>query len=123
MCHCEFVVQIPKSEFGNQKTKDIIQDAEGKFLRTLGIHTDISYLDHEGKPVLSFIGLDSEPSFRNVAFKKIYIENRDELTEREKQVLKLIIEGRLSKEIGCILISAIKQLIPIERICCARKIF
>jgi DNA-binding CsgD family transcriptional regulator len=78
-------------------------DTEGKFLKSLCIHTDISFLEHEGKPVLSFIGMDDEPSFRDVAFKKIFIENREDLTDREKEVLKLIIEGKLSKEIGSIL--------------------
>ena len=41
-------------------------DEQGGFLRTLSVHTDITYLKPEGKPVLSFIGMDGEPSYTNV---------------------------------------------------------
>jgi len=78
-------------------------DEQGRFLRTLSVHTDITYLKQEGKPVLSFIGMDGEPSYLDVASKNIFIESKEELTMREKQVLKLLIEGKLSKEIGNIL--------------------
>ncbi len=78
-------------------------DGSGGFLRTLNIHSDISYLKHDGIPVLSFIGMDGEPSYYNVASNNIYIESKDELTKREKQVLSLLIEGKLSKEISNIL--------------------
>lgn len=78
-------------------------DEKGKFLRTLSVHTDITYLKQEGKPVLSFIGMDGEPSFRDVISKNDFIESKEELTRREKQVLKLLIEGKLSKEISSIL--------------------
>jgi DNA-binding CsgD family transcriptional regulator len=78
-------------------------DDKGRFLRTLSVHSDITYLKQEGRPVLSFIGMDGEPSYRDVASNNIYIESKEELTRREKQVLKLLIEGRLSKEISSIL--------------------
>jgi DNA-binding CsgD family transcriptional regulator len=75
-------------------------DENGKFLRTLSVHTDITYLKQDGKPVLSFIGMDGEPSYRDVISKNIFIESKEELTRREKQVLALLIEGKLSKEIS-----------------------
>lgn len=78
-------------------------DEKGKFLRTLNVHTDITYLKPEGKPVLSFIGMDGEPSFCDVMSKNGFIESKEELTRREKQILKLLIEGKLSKEISSIL--------------------
>ncbi len=78
-------------------------DDNGRFLRTLSVHSDITYLKQEGKPVLSFIGIDGEPSYLDVASKNIFIESKEELTVREKQVLKLLIEGKLSKEISSIL--------------------
>src|SRR5258708_25854190 len=78
-------------------------DDNGRFLRTLSSHTDITYLKQEGKPVLSFIGMDGEPSYRDVASKNIFIESKEELTRREKQVLTLLIDGKLSKEISGIL--------------------
>lgn len=81
----------------------IEHDENGRFLRTLNIHTDITYLKEEGKPSLSFIGVDGEPSYRNVASKNHFVESKEELTLREKQVLKLLIEGKFSKEISNIL--------------------
>ncbi|MCW3120331.1 MAG: hypothetical protein JWM28_4413 [Chitinophagaceae bacterium] len=81
----------------------IEHDENGRILRTLGVHTDITYLKQEGKPVLSFLGMDGEPSFLDAGLKNIFIESRQELTRREKQVLALLIEGKLSKEISCIL--------------------
>ena len=78
-------------------------DDQGKFLRTMSIHTDITYLKQEGKPVLSFIGMDGEPSYLDVISHDVFIASKEELTRREKQVLKLLIEGKLSKEISGIL--------------------
>lgn len=78
-------------------------DENGKFLRTLSVHTDITYLKQEGRPVLSFIGMDGEPSYRDVVSNSVFVESKEELTRREKQVLKLLIEGKLSKEISRIL--------------------
>jgi DNA-binding CsgD family transcriptional regulator len=78
-------------------------DDEGRLLRSLAVHTDITYLKQEGKPVLSFIGMDGEPSYINVESKNTFIKSKENLTGREKQILKLLIEGKLSKEIGRIL--------------------
>lgn len=78
-------------------------DDAGRFLRTLNVHTDITYLKEEGKPVLSFIGLDGEPSYLDAASKNIFIEDKEDFTKRERQVLKLLIEGRASKEISDVL--------------------
>jgi DNA-binding CsgD family transcriptional regulator len=78
-------------------------DEEGRFLRSLSVHTDITYLKQEGRPVLSFIGMDGEPSVVDVSSQNIYLESKDELTNREKQVLALLIQGKLSKEISIIL--------------------
>ena len=47
-------------------------DDKGKFLRTLSVHTDITYLKQEGVPVLSFIGMEGEPSYRDVAFQESF---------------------------------------------------
>jgi DNA-binding CsgD family transcriptional regulator len=78
-------------------------DERGGFLRTLSVLTDISYLKQGGVPELSLIGMDGEPSYYNVASNNIFIESREELTRREKQILKLLMEGKLSKEISCLL--------------------
>lgn len=81
----------------------IEHDEYGRLLRSMGVHTDITYLKQEGKPVLSFIGMDGEPSYVDVGGQNIYIESKDELTPREKQILKLLMEGKLSKQISMIL--------------------
>ncbi len=78
-------------------------DENGRFLRTLSVHSDITYLKQEGKPVLSFIGIDGEPSYIDVASNNVFVESKEELTSREKQVLTLLIGGKLSKEIASIL--------------------
>lgn len=78
-------------------------DDTGRFLRSLGIHSDITYLKEHGKPVLSFIGMDGEPSYLDVASGKNFIESKEDFTKREKQVLKLLIEGKPSKEISDVL--------------------
>jgi DNA-binding CsgD family transcriptional regulator len=68
--------------------------------RTLCVFTDITYLKMHGKPQLSFIGLEGEPSFYNV-------ESGDELrpvshsfTKREIEILKYTAEGKRSVEIS-----------------------
>ena len=78
-------------------------DASGKFLRTFNVHTDISHLKQEGAPVLSFIGMEGEPSYLDVVDSNVFLTHKDDLTNREKQVLKLMIEGRVSKEISTVL--------------------
>jgi DNA-binding CsgD family transcriptional regulator len=78
-------------------------DNTGAASRTLVAHTDITYLKQEGKPVLSFIGMDGEPSYLNVGSNNIFVESKEELTKREKQILALLIDGKLSKEISNIL--------------------
>jgi DNA-binding CsgD family transcriptional regulator len=78
-------------------------DEAGRFLRTLSVHSDITYLKQEGKPVLSFIGMEGEPSYVDVVSNKTFVESKEEFTKREKQVLKLLIEGKPSKEISDLL--------------------
>jgi len=79
----------------------IIQhDASGNITQSLGIHTDISYLKPEGRPVLSFIGLDGEPSFTDVQPRNIFAPTKELFSKREKEVLKLLAEGKTSTNIA-----------------------
>jgi DNA-binding CsgD family transcriptional regulator len=78
-------------------------DESGGFVRTLGIITDISHLKMEGKPMMSLIGMEGEPSYLNVDVNNIFIAGKEVLTTREKQILALLSQGKLSKEIGDIL--------------------
>jgi len=86
-----------------QQTIVIEHDESGGIIRTLGVHTDITDLKPEGSPVFSIIGLDGEPSYINVDVQKVFAVSKEILSKREKQVLALLIDGRLSKEIGEIL--------------------
>jgi len=75
-------------------------DADGGILRTLIIHTDITHIKPDGKPILSFIGLDGEPSYIDVDAQEVFVISKAILTKREKQILTLLIEGRQSKQIS-----------------------
>jgi len=79
-----------------QQVVVIDYDDEGFFYKTLGVHTDISDLKTEGKPLLSIIGLDGEPSYININVEQKYIANSF-LSKREKQIINLMISGKVSK--------------------------
>ncbi|WP_181304284.1 LuxR C-terminal-related transcriptional regulator [Rufibacter sp. XAAS-G3-1] len=83
-----------------QQVVTIQADEAGGVLRTLGVHTDISHLKKEGKPVLSFIGLEGEPSYLDVNAKHIFCSDKEVLSKREKEILSLLIAGNHSPEIG-----------------------
>jgi len=78
----------------------IEHDENGQLIRTIGVHTDITSLKPEGKPILSFIGLDGEPSYIDVDVEKLFTVSKEPLSKREKQILLLIMDGRSSKEIS-----------------------
>jgi len=78
-------------------------DENGGLIRTLGVHTDITHLKQEGKPVLSLIGMDGEPSYLNIDVENDFVKSKEILTRREKQILLLIIDGKLSKQISHVL--------------------
>jgi len=70
-------------------------------LKVLGMHTDITHLKAEGKPMLSFIGLEGAPSFINVDVGQPFSINEEPLfTSREKEVLTLLMKGKSSKDIA-----------------------
>jgi DNA-binding CsgD family transcriptional regulator len=75
-------------------------DDTGKIFRTFCVHTDISHLKSEGLPKLSFIGMDGATSFIDVDVQQAISSSQDLLTNREKEILRHIIEGKLSKEIA-----------------------
>jgi DNA-binding CsgD family transcriptional regulator len=83
-----------------QQVVVIDYDDEGFFYKTLCVHTDISDLKVEGKPLLSIIGIDGEPSYININVEQKYIATSF-LTRREKQIINLLIAGKVSKEIAC----------------------
>lgn len=83
-----------------QQVITIQSDDCGAVLRTMGIHTDITYLKPEGAPQLSFIGLEGEPSYHDVQVKKVYEVTKEVLTRREKEILYYMAQGFKSPEIS-----------------------
>ena len=69
-------------------------------IRTLGFQTDITHIKKEGKPKLSLIGLEGEPSYYDINVKKVFKPSREILTHKEKEVLCMLTQGKISKEIG-----------------------
>lgn len=67
---------------------------------TLCFHTDITYLKNEGTPLLSFIGLDGEPSFVDVGNLHDFQPFLPPLSERELDIIKHLAEGLTSVEIA-----------------------
>lgn len=79
----------------------IIQhDGNGNLFRSLGVHTDITYLKPEGNPILSFIGLEDEPSYIDVNVENVFEPTKEILTKREKEILKHLAEGKNSSQIA-----------------------
>jgi len=70
---------------------------QNNFYRSLGIHTDISHIKTEGIPCLSIIGLDGEPSYYNIPDANTFTKKYGLFTNREKEVLRCIMEGKSSK--------------------------
>lgn len=83
-----------------QQVVVIHNDDEGRILRTLIVLTDISHLKKDGTAVMSYIGMDGEPSYLNVDVKSLFFEKNQLLSKREKEVLHLMAEGQLSKQIA-----------------------
>lgn len=73
---------------------------EKNFYRSLVIQTDISHLKKEGEPCLSIIGLDGEPSFYNIKDTEVFKKSYDIFTTREREILKLVVEGKSSVTIA-----------------------
>ena len=57
----------------------IEHDENGIILRSFVVNTDISFLKYEGKPTLSFIGLEGEPSYIDVNVENDFTESKSEL--------------------------------------------
>lgn len=83
-----------------QQVVTIQSDENGAVIRVLGVHTDISHLKQNNGSTLSFIGFDGEPSYFDVEINTIFKPSKEVFTKREKQILKLISEGKSSAEIA-----------------------
>lgn len=85
-----------------QQMITIETDEKGAIVKTMGIHSDITDLKKEGLPVLSFIGLDGEPTFENVQVenKFSFLKPEERFSPREKEILNKLIQGKTSEEIA-----------------------
>ncbi len=97
-----------------QQVAVVQTNPKGTILRTLGIHTDITHLKPAGRPAMSLIGMEGEPSYPDITVKNAFIESKEILTRREKEILRLLIAGKLSKEISDML-SISKQTVDTHR--------
>jgi DNA-binding CsgD family transcriptional regulator len=88
---------------------------EGGVNKTFGIHTDISHIKSEGKPVLSFVGMEGEPSYLNVNLSLEFTKTKELLTKREKEVLYYIIHGKNSADIANLLFLSIHTVLNHRR--------
>jgi len=73
---------------------------QNNFYRSFHIHTDITHIKPEGTPRFSIIGLDGEPSYYNIQDAEVFTKSYDLFTRREREILKLIVEGKNSKTIA-----------------------
>jgi len=78
----------------------IIPDASGLPEHSFCVHTDITYLKQGGIPLLSFIGLDGEPSYTDVGEKPIPHAAKEQISKREKEIVMLVAQGYNSQEIA-----------------------
>lgn len=84
------------------QTVTIQTNEEGAVIRVLGVQTNITHLKTDDKPSgLSFLGLDGEPSYYNVAIGNIAaLRSEDLFTAKEKEILRLVVQGKTTKEIA-----------------------
>lgn len=83
-----------------QQTVTLQFEGNNQVVRTLVVHTDISHIKQEGLPVLSFIGMNGEPSYINVDVKEVFTTAKEIITKREREVLNLLVKGDDSKTIA-----------------------
>ncbi len=83
-----------------QQVVTIQLDEDKHVIKTFGIHTNISHLKPAGAPVLSFIGLNGEPSYMDVNVKQVFLPSTLSLTQREREILALLTQGKKSEEIS-----------------------
>lgn len=83
-----------------QQSVTVQVDEEGKILRNLIFHTDITELTDFKEMKLSFIGLDNEPSFESIQPLLKFSKSKELFSKREIEILKLVVQGLTSEEIA-----------------------
>jgi DNA-binding CsgD family transcriptional regulator len=75
-------------------------DDDNNITEAFGVHTNITHLKADNTPVLSFIGLEGEPSFINVQAKEVYKPSKEIFTRREKEVVRHLLTGKQTAAIA-----------------------
>lgn len=85
-----------------QQVITIETDENGSIVKTMGIHSDITDLKKDGQPILSFIGLEGEPTYENVQVDKkfSFLKTEERFSPREKEILNQLIQGKTSDNIA-----------------------
>src|SRR5690606_23501521 len=68
--------------------------------RTLGIFTDLSHLDIQGIPKLSFIGMDGAPSYYNIHLMQDFVPYQSRFTKSERKILEYMVQGLTTEKIA-----------------------
>ena len=84
-----------------QQSVTIQHDKDGAVLRNFIVHTDISHLKQDNRMMLSFIGLEGEPSYIDVQPRARFSKSKEMLSKREKEILCLLSQHYTSEEIAC----------------------
>lgn len=83
-----------------QQVVTLQHDDDKNVLLTLGVHTDISHLKTSNVSVLSFIGLDGEPSYTDVNVTEIYKYRSKPFTKREAEIVRYLLGGIQTADIA-----------------------
>lgn len=82
-------------------------DDQKNFYKTLVVHTNINHIKQTGKPSLSFIGIDGEPSYIDIKAPELFRAGNNPFTKRELEILRMIIEGYKTEQIAATLFISI----------------
>lgn len=96
----DFRLKKADGTYARMLNQFVIIEHEADNVRTFVINTDISHLKKDIKPVLSFIGLEDEPSYYNVDVQNIFKISKPVFTKREKDILHALAKGMNSAEIS-----------------------
>lgn len=97
----DFRLQKANGEYTRILNQMIMVQYSSNNIYTFGVQADISHLKKDLRPVLSFIALNYyDPSFFDVAAKKIFEPSKSLFSKREKEILEYMLQGKISKEIA-----------------------
>lgn len=68
--------------------------------RTITIFTDITHLNVQGTPKLSFIGMKGAPTYHNVHLKEGFEIHIHPFTAKEHEILQLVVQGLRTEDIA-----------------------